>query len=233
MEVQPNPENPVARVSPVQRDQEEVVYLTPEEVGRLNEACKGHYVSNLVEFALLTGVRLGEALGLRWEDVDLIDGTVRIRQQLQRVNNEFVLRPPKSSSGRRNLALVPRAVSLLQDQHANQILWESTSKEDFNALHLVFTGVDGRPLYQKNVDVLLKRFAKQAKIQKSISFHKLRHTLATHAAASGKVSLAALKDQLGHSQISTTINTYRHAVPTALRSLAEIVEASYEPTDKK
>jgi len=225
------PENPCFRVSPVKQDQEEVEFLTPEEVRSLLEASRGHYLENLVEFALLTGVRLGEALGLRWDDVDTVDSIVRIRVQLQRFNNEFSLRPPKSSSGRRVLALTQRALDLLEDQKGMQLLWSADNPDEFNPLQLVFTGTDGRPLYQKNVGVILKAMAKKAGIKKNLSFHKLRHTLATHLAAQG-TPLSTLKDVLGHSQISVTVNTYGHAVPNARRQAAEAIQRIYEIDDK-
>ncbi len=225
-------ENPVARVDRIKSDQKEVEYLTGDEVGRLIEVSQDHYLGSMIAFALFTGVRIGEALGLSWDDVDFLDGIIRIRQQLQRHDGQFMLLPPKSSSGRRTLSMSAESRELLQSQRANQALWASATSEPFNPMGLVFTGTDGRPIYAKTVDKVLKQLADKAEIKKSISFHKLRHTLATHMAASGKVSLSTLKDQLGHSQISLTVNTYGHAVPSALKDLADLVGEVYKPKPK-
>ncbi len=222
------PENPVARVSRIKGDQTEVVYLTQSEVGQLLKAAEGHYLGTLIEFTLRTGLRVGEALGLRWEDIDFVDRTIRIRNQLQRHNAEFQLRPPKSSSGRRNLFLSDRLETVLQQQRANQALWQSATDDEFNPLGLVFTGIAGRPLYAKNVDAALKSIAETAEIKKTMSFHKLRHTVATHALQSGKASMVSVKDMLGHSQISVTVNTYGHAVPSALKDLAELIDETFD-----
>lgn len=102
----------------------------------------------------------------------------------------------------------------------------SAHESAFNVLGLVFTTTEGKPLYQKTVDENLKRFASAAEIVKPMSFHKLRHTVATHLAAQG-TSLAIVKDQLGHSQIGITINTYGHAVPTALRAAADTLDGLF------
>ncbi len=213
--------NPVSLVKPPKREYTEPVYLELEEMRALLQKSKGHHLGNLIAIGLFTGVRLGEATGLRWEDVDLEDKSIRIRKQLQFDNGSFVLTQPKSAAGRRNLPLTDAAVEFLKDQQAQQLLWKGTSKGTFNEMNLVFTTPQGKPLHQKNVDQALKALATQAGIKKTVSFHKLRHTHATHLAAKG-VSLALVKDLLGHSQIGVTINQYSHAVPTGLRTASEV-----------
>ena len=219
-------ENPALRVTSPRIERNEPVYLTPDEAGALLDKAGDHYTARLIELALLTGLRIGEASGLRWEDVDFESNVIRVRKQLQRVDGKLQLRDLKSSSSRRVLALGKAGMECLSKQRAQQLIWSTSRDEEegaFNPLNLCFTGTDGKPLDPKTVDKFLKRFTGQAKIEKPISFHKLRHTVATHMAASG-IPLQIVKDQLGHSQISLTSNTYAHAVPTVLRSAAEQLE---------
>ncbi len=220
-------ENPALKVSVPKLERGEAIYLNPEEATALIAKAQDHYIGKLIEFALLTGLRIGEATGLRWEDVDFEGRIIRVRRQLQRVDKVLQLRDLKSASSRRILAIGEAGAQCLQSQRADQILWSAAkdeSKGAFNSMGLCFTDRQGKPLDPKTVDKHLKAFAELAGVGKTISFHKLRHTVATLMAASG-VPLHLVKDQLGHSQISLTSNTYAHAVPTALRSAAEQIEA--------
>ena len=215
-------QNAATRANAPKIERKDPVFLSLPEAKALLVATSEHYLSRLIELALLTGPRIGEATGLRWEDVNFDLGVIQIRTQLQRVDGTLILRGLKSNSSRRTLALSANAIECLKGQRANQLLWQTHQVEGqpFNKLGLCFTGMDGRPLDPRTVDNNLKKFAKKAGVEKQISFHKLRHTVATHLAASG-IPLSVLKEQLGHSQISLTVNTYSHAVPTALRQAAD------------
>ncbi len=209
-------ENPATRVNVPRVVKSAPVYLTFEECGALADAAAGHYLENLIILALGTGLRLGEATGLTWDRIDFDRETLRVDQQLQRVASKFTLRDLKSSSSHRTLPLNEQALSALQAQRALQMMMKVKDGEEFNRMGLVFTTPDGLPLDPKTVDSNLKKFATAAGVKKVVGFHKLRHTVATHMAATG-VPLTVVKDQLGHSQISLTANTYSHAVPSALR----------------
>jgi len=218
-------ENPAARTVIAKVERQDPVFLTTEEAKALLEKSSGHYTSRLLEFALLTGVRIGEATGVTWEDVDFQRETVHVRFQLQRVEKKLILRGLKSQSSRRVLALSPRAVECLKAQRADQLLWKADrAAEPDHGMNLCFTDTEGKPLDPKTVDKHLRRFAAEAEIKKTVSFHKLRHTVATHLASSG-VPLSVVKDQLGHSQISLTVNTYSHAVPTVLKEAASKLDS--------
>jgi integrase len=229
----------------------EPVYLSQEEVASLLKAAAKDPLGNIVSLALMTGLRLGEATGLAWDDVDLEAPSLRVRMQLQRVEGKLIRKEAKSRSSRRTLSLATSALAALQDQKAQQMLWkakleekrEATNKKraarseellpakPFNEMGLVFTMTDGLPLDPKTVHDALARMCAAAEITKPISFHKLRHTAATHMAASG-VPLVVLKDVLGHSQISLTANTYSHAVPAALKEATDALERAYQPKPK-
>lgn len=219
-------ENPALKVDVPKVESKDPVYLTPEEAKLLIKKSADHYLGNLFVVALNTGLRLGEATGLTWEDVDLEKGIAAIRQQLQRVDGEFALRPLKTRASRRKLPLTADALEALKAQRANQLLNKAVGSEPFNALGLCFTTPLGRPLDPKTVDKHLKAFAESAEIEKKLSFHKLRHTAGTHLTSKG-VPMNVVKEILGHSQIAVTMNLYSHAVPAAHKAAFDMLEQAY------
>ena len=218
--------NPTRGLQTAKVEAKEPVYLSTDEAEHLLRAASGHYLENIIRLALHTGLRIGEATGLTWADVDVTERKLQVRQQLQRVDSKLILRALKTGSSRRSVMLTGAAVEALEDQRLRQILWRSEAGDTFNEMSLVFTTTEGRPLDPKLIDKHLKTFAKAAKIAKPISFHKLRHTAATHLIANG-VPLNVAKEILGHSQISLTANTYAHAVPAAHQAAFDILEKAY------
>jgi integrase len=199
-------------------------HLSQEQATKLLKESKNHHLEGLITLAMLTGMRIGEVTGLRWDDVDFDAQSVRVAGQLQRVDKKLVIKRLKSERSHRTLHLPKLAQSTLQNERARQLLMSSSwrGKEPFNPMGLVFLNPEGRPLDPKFVDTHLKALMVKAELP-PMSFHKLRHTAATLALGSG-ASLSSVRDQLGHSQISITADTYGHAVPTALREVAEGLE---------
>lgn len=224
-------ENPALRVSVPKLPQTEATYLTAEEVGKFVKKTDKSPLGRLYCLALLTGLRLGEATGLTWQDIDLDNSVIRVRRQLQRIEGVLTLKDLKSRSSRRVLALPDSAARILREQRDAQLDWKRQNETWPDQYNLVFTTIEGRPLDAKTVHNTLKRICRLAEIPE-VSFHKLRHTTATHMAAAG-VPLHIVKDQLGHSQIGLTSNTYAHAVPTALREASAILERSLNSAPPK
>jgi len=213
-------ENVALKTTPPRIVKSDPVYLSPEDAHKLLEKAEGHALRNLLAVTLGTGMRVGEATGLRWQDIDFESLTLRIQYQLQRNNGKLTHKPLKSASSRRNLPILGMVESALRAEQERQQFQRAASRTDvFNPLELVFLNADARPLDPKYVDKHLKALCKEAGIAQ-VSFHKLRHTAATHMVAAG-VPLALVKDQLGHSSITLTTGTYAHMVPAAQREAAE------------
>ena len=219
-------ENHALKVTPPKIESKEPVYLTPEEVKALIAKSAEHHLGALFVVAVNTGLRLGEATGLTWTDVDLEKGTITVKSQLQRVDGTFALWPLKSRSSRRALPLTADASNALKAQRANQLLWGAVEGEPFNAMNLCFTSPAGCPLDPSTVGKHLKALVKGAEISKPITFHTLRHTTGTHLASQG-VPMNVIKEILGHSQIAVTMNLYAHAVPAAHRTAFDALEQAY------
>lgn len=223
-------ENVARRVDSPQIKRKEPEYITAEDANKLMARTEDHPIDRLIIVALHTGTRIGEVTGLTWQDIDFENETVRVRGQLQRIDGKLALKSLKSQRSSRTLCLTRSALTALRDQKAFQLMQSSDRlSQEFNPMGLVFLNLEQRPLDPKFVNSHLKKLMVRAGI-KPVSFHKLRHTAATLMLSAG-VPLSQVRDQLGHSQISLTANTYGHAVPAALRAAAETLEQAISRKD--
>jgi integrase len=193
--------------------------LAPSEAQTLLEAVRTHRLGALFSVALSVGLRQGEALGLRWEDVDLEGGTLTVRKTLQRIAGEFVLLEPKTARSRRTIALPSVAVRALRTHRARQMeerLMAGSMWED--EWDLVFTTATGRPLHGTNVTRAFQQLLASAGLRRQ-RFHDLRHSCASLLLAQG-VHPRVVMETLGHSQIALTMNIYSHVLPELQREAA-------------
>ncbi len=214
--------NSAALVDGPRVEQYEIRPFTVEEAKRFLAAIKGDRLEALYSVALTMGLRQGEALGLRWQDVDLDLGYLRVTKQLQRIDGRFVLVEPKTARSRRTLAIPPAIVPTLRDHKLRQDR-EYTPHPNANSLRLVFTRPDGEPLDGTVVTHQFHRLLDRAGIAQR-RFHDLRHSCATLLLAQD-VPARVVMEILGHSQISLTMNTYTHVLPELKREAANRMNA--------
>jgi len=210
----------VARlVSPPRAARPEVRPLTLEEARRLLATTRGHRLGALFVVALCTGLRLGELLALKWEDVDMERGALTVRRTLQRVGGELVWGEPKSARARRTVPLPAPALAALREHRRRQLEERLALGEAWQETGLVFTSSIGTPLDPRGVQRLLQRLLQQAGLR-HVRFHDLRHTAASFLLALGVHPRMAM-ETLGHSQVSLTLDTYSHVLPALQREAAE------------
>lgn len=210
-------QNPASRVCTPKVERSETRFLGPSAAKKFLVAAKQNRLGPLFEFTLATGLRIGEVTGLTWDDIDFNTKTVRVRNQLQRIDGKLKLKSLKSESSRREISLGEIGERALQSVKAEQLLNGWAPEEGY-----IFLNSKGRPLDPKNVEVHLKSVLKSAGLP-PMSFHKLRHTAATLMVAGG-VELHQVMKQLGHSQISLTANLYAHGVSDAQRRATSVLE---------
>lgn len=171
----------------------------------------------------MTGVRRGEALGLRWSDVDLEAGRIAIRQTLVAVGYHVEYSTPKTKKGRRSVALDPGTVATLKSwratQNAERLAWGPA----WTDVGLVFTREDGEALHPDRVTKMFDGHVKRAGLQR-IRLHDLRHTHATLALAAG-VHPKVVSERLGHATVALTLDVYSHAIPAMEEDAAAAVAA--------
>lgn len=180
---------------------------TPAELGAVViAACNDPEYGEAVALACLTGLRIGELLGLEWADVDLDAGTLRVERQLG--HEDRVLRDLKTASSRRLIHLGATAAGLLRVRAVR-----AGARGRGMATDLVFPGPDGGPAMHETVRRAFKKILAAAGVP-DVRFHALRHGHARALRAAG-VDLRSIKDRLGHADVGTTSRAYL-GVDTAL-----------------
>lgn len=170
---------------------------------------------------LLTyGMRRGEVLGLRWQDVDLDEGIVRVRQQLQRVNGELVTGPVKTDAGRRTLPLLP---------HIRELLVIAKATAPRSDRDLILTSKTGHAVEPGNFARTFQLLLEKAGLRR-ITVHQTRHTAATLLKSFG-VQPRDVQLILGHSNISTTEQLYQHGYIDEHREALERVATALTDHD--
>ncbi len=162
--------------------------------------------------AITTGMRQGELLGLRWQDVDLVAGVASIQQTLYRLGKTLLMKEPKSSRSRRTVTLPPVLVKELRCIQDEQVERQRELADAYENHGLVFCQLHGKPLHAHNiVQRDFRPVMKRADLPR-IRFHDLRHCHATLLLQQG-VHPKVVQERLGHSTISMTLDTYSHVVP--------------------
>ncbi len=201
----------------------EIQPFSIDEARRFLVAAKGDRLEALYSVALTLGLRQGEALGLRWQDVDVQLGYLRVARQLQRIDGTFQLVEPKTARSRRTIVM-PSSVAKVLDEHRNRQQGErGNAGKEWNERGLVFTRADGFPLDGTVVTHQFHKFLQRAGLPQR-RFHDLRHSCATLLLAQG-VSPRVVMEILGHSHIALTMNTYTHVVPELRRDAAARMES--------
>jgi integrase len=181
----------------------------------------------LYSVALSLGLREGEALGLRWIDVDMDGRQLSIRQTLQRIGGkrfcsagtlQFV--EPKTERSRRTLRMPEAVVKALRTHRARQLEERLAAGSGWIENGLVFLSTVGTPLEPRSAVLDFKRILAKAALPSNIRFHDLRHSAASLLLAQG-VQLRAIMELLGHSTIALTANTYSHIMPSMIQDMAD------------
>lgn len=215
--------NAAELVDPTAYRRPEVCPLSADEAHAFLAVAGGDRLEALYTVALALGLRKGEALGLKWEDIDEAAGVIRVRRQLQRVKGKLILRDLKTAKSRRNLPLPAALVGKLHAHRARQAEAELLAHARWQHSDLVFTSTIGTPLDPRNVTRRFHALIVKAGLPHQ-RFHDLRHLCASLLLAQG-VPPRVVMETLGHSQISLTMNTYSHVMPSLQREAADRMDA--------
>ena len=213
--------NPADLVSPPRVVTPEMQVWTSAEVRRFLEHVADDRLYAMWLLLVMTGMRRGEVLGLRWKDVDLVVGRIAIRQTLLEVGYETHFGEPKTKRSRRSVSIDPTTVAALADHRERQLAERLPTLEEAidPAFDLVFTQIDGRPLQPQNVSQAFGNTIRRAKLPQ-IRLHDLRHTSATLGLLAG-VSIKAISARVGHSSSWFTADRYVHVDHAVARDAAE------------
>ncbi len=215
--------NPCGAVKAPRYRKAEITPLSREETQAFLEAANGNRFEVLYMLAITAGLREGELLGLKWDDVDLLAGTVQVRRTLSPTRAGLVFGEPKNGRGR-SIRLTTPAVEGLKRHRKAQLeqrlqlagLWEDHG--------LVFPNLLGKPMDAKSLRTrCFKPLLKRAGLPPAVRFHDLRHTCAT-LLLSGGVHPKIVQELLGHTNISQTMDTYSHVLPNMQEGAVSALE---------
>ncbi len=218
--------NPAAlAVKPKQRSAGSVDMRTwtADELRRFLDHVRDDRLFPAWRLAASTGLRRGELLGLRWQDVDLHAGRVSVRQTLTTVGNKVAFGEPKTARGKRNIALDGVTIGALRTWRTQQAqerlalgpVWQDTG--------LVFSREDGSLIHPDTFSFWFDRHVRAADVPR-IRFHDLRHTHATLALQAG-VPAKVVSERLGHATVAFTLDVYSHVIPALQEDAAERIAA--------
>lgn len=193
------------------------------QLSRFLTETQGEYYWPVWSFLASTGCRRGEALGLRWKDVNLDSGSASIVQTVQKIRGKIVFGATKTTSSQRRIALDQATVQMLRTLRARQAEQRLAVGGAWLDLDLVFTGADGRPHYPETVTRTFGKRVRHLGLPE-ITLHGLRHTWASLALMAG-IHVKVVQERLGHSTVSITLDLYSHVLPVMHDNAAEQVAA--------
>jgi integrase len=168
-----------------------------------------------------TGMRRGEALGVRWQDVDLDSGRLRVVQTVLSINGKISVSEPKTARGRRPISLDPSTVAALREHRRRMLEERMVVAADHADEGLVFHRPDGSALRPETVSTTFLRRQRTLDLPR-LTLKGLRHTWATLALEQG-INPKVVQERLGHSTVNITLNVYSHVSPTMHAEAANLV----------
>lgn len=215
------PRNPADSVKAPTPTAKEMHPLSANEARKLLEAARGDRLEALYVLAVHTGIRRGELLALKWEDVDLDAGVIRVRRTLTRKGGSYTFGEPKTKKSRRTIRLSRSAVEALRN-HRRRQLKEKLRMPFYEDSGLVFAGEGGNIINPSNLrSRSFRPLLKRADVPE-ITFHDLRHTCAS-LLFQKNVHPKHVQELLGHASVAITLDTYSHMLPGMGREAANAI----------
>ncbi len=220
-----NPADAVIRPKPCRK---EIQTLNSHQARQFLIAAQGSRYEALYYLAITTGLRAGELLGLKWDDLDLTKGHLHVQRQVQRVpGSGLALLEPKSAAGRRVVVLGQTMMTILEAHFKRQEYLRSFAGERWQERGMMFTSKIGTCLDHRNVYREFKAILRKAGLP-DIRFHDLRHTAATLMLQEG-IHPKIVQERLRHAQIYITMDTYSHVLPTMQDEAAKKMDKLIAP----
>jgi len=216
--------NPAEAVDPPRPRREEMQALDGAAAARLLAAVRDTSMNVPVVLALATGMRRGEILGLKWEDVDLDRGTLTVNRSLETTRGTLTFKGPKTQKGRRRITLPPFAVQALIVHRARQAEVRLLLGPAYVDQGLVLAGAEGGPMHPDSLTTGFRRLAKKAGVA-GLRFHDLRHSHASQLLEQG-IPLKVVSERLRHASVAITGDTYAHILPGMQEEAARRIEAT-------
>ena len=218
--------NPAAAIRRPRVTAKKAPHLTPAQVADLLRAAEGGRYASLFALLVHTGLRRGEALALKWSDVDLSHAILRVRGTLSRIDGQLVVTEPKTAKSKRFVPIFEPADHLLRAQQAAQDDERRHAGSAWRQTGFVFTTEFGEPCDPRNAFRALRIAAAKAGLPNA-GLHTLRHSAASVMLTRG-VPLKVVSEILGHSSIAITGDIYGHVSPDVARQAMSTLGEAFD-----
>ncbi|WP_325098818.1 tyrosine-type recombinase/integrase [Bacillus atrophaeus] len=205
-------------------EEKEFSVWTQDQIEIFLDATKNDRLFTLFRLALMTGMRRGEILGLRWKDIRFDLNTVTIHQTLSS-DGKTIMQGAKTRSSRRTINIdktTMEALSVLKERVLEE---KRRFGEGYPDYDLVFCTKYGTPLAPPNVRRTFKQISNEANLP-PIRFHDLRHTHAT-LLFEKRIPIKVISERLGHSSINVTLNVYAHVLPHMQAEVVDLLDKTF------
>jgi len=219
--------NPAEDVERPKVEDREMQTLTDEEAAKLLAAASTTRLYVPIVLTLATGLRRGELLALRWQDIDLTTGIVQVVRSLEQTNDELRFKTPKTKRSRRPIVLPASVLEVLRSYKVKQL--EERLLLGLGKGELVFTRVDGSPIKPDSFTSWVARVAKRAGTSHIMPVHGLRHTHIT-SLLRANVHPKVASERAGHSSVGFTLDRYSHVIPSLQEDAAQRIDAALRKT---
>ena len=229
--------NPCDAVNLPRNEKPQIEILTRDEQNRLMYASYQHRYGVFVRLTLATGIRLGELVGLRWEDVDMRNGTLSIRRTLNRLpkinyngvgnSTEIVVQAPKTKNSIRTIPLMNTIINDLKAWRQVQIADAHLASTAYIESGYLVTNPIGSYIEPRTFKDYYNEILDYADMG-HFTFHALRHTFASRAMEQN-MDAKTLSTILGHTDVAFTLNTYTHVLDSHKREGMKLMEELFVP----
>lgn len=225
--------NPASGVTLPRARRPQVEILTRDDQAKLVRATYHHRYGVFVRLVLMTGLRMGELLGLRWEDIDFHSNMLHIQRTLNRLQKrdlpdtfsgnrtEIVIQEPKTENSIRTIPLLPQLIKDLMTWRSLQEMDRAAAGEQYQDTGMIVTNPMGGYIEPRTFKKYYDQILEIARLR-HFTFHALRHTMASMLYFNG-VDSVSISKRLGHAQVSTTANIYAHVMEAADQKNADIL----------
>lgn len=221
--------NPCGRVRLPRSVQHEMTVLDPVQARHLLNHIQGDSLEALITLGLATGMRKGEMLALRWEDINLDAGLLQVKKTVTYIRREgvyqFIETEPKTKAARRSITLPRFAIEALRSHRARQLEQRLKAGEAWKNKSLVFPNKLGGYMHIRTLGIDFHEIIEAAGLP-DMRFHDLRHTCATILLLRG-VHVKVVQELLGHSSIVITLSIYAHVLPSMQRAAMDELDGLF------
>ncbi len=213
-------ENPCDNAKQPRKVKYEIHLLTQEQARMMLDVAQGHTLEALLTMAVATGMRRGELLSLKWQDINVEERRLQIRRTMNRIAGRGIVESePKTEKSKRTIMLPQFVIDALMLHRKRQAEIRVKAGSAWQENDLVFPNTIGKFMATQDMLNRFKKLLKEAGLP-NMRFHDLRHSAATIMLGMG-VHPKLVQELLGHSNISITLDTYSHVLPSMQRDMMD------------